>query len=245
MVNENKNSFDLTLLREELSVLRYVKLVARTGNGIVKGVPLVNVYVNHSDVGMLEWAYNVYLPQNRSKSIEDANFTNYCYLPDPTTTSSTSTTSTTSTTTITTTSTTTTEAENTTTTTSTTTGTTTGTTSGTTTTFPQQPTARQFPTTTSFVNVSQTTLENTGFDLLLLIPIILGSFVFVGGVYALVRYIIKKNTQNRLDRVEATQNMDLNSRTFSNPLYVPTEPATFPDNQHLYPRIESFSETPA
>lgn len=241
MVNENKNSFKMDDLREDISVLRYVKLVARTGNGIVKGVPLVNVYVNHTETGTLQWAHNVYLPQNKSESVEDVNFTNFCYLPDPTTTSSTSTTSTTSTTTITTTSTTTTEAQNTTTTTSTTTGTTTGTT----TTLPQQPTARQFPTTTSSANVSQTTLENSGFDLLLLIPILLGSFVLVGGVYALVRYIIKKRTENKLHRIEATQNMDLSSRTFSNPLYVPTEPANFPDNQHLYPRVESFAETQA
>lgn len=219
MVNENKNSFKMDSLREDISVLRYVKLVARTGNGIVKGVPLVNVYVNHTGTGILEWAYNVYLPQNRSESIEDANFTNYCYLPDPTTTSTTTTSTTTTTT-----STTTTEAQ-------------------TTRTLTQQPTARQFPTTTSTLNVSQTTLENSKFDLLFLIPIILGSFIFVGGVYALVRYIIKKNTENRLDRIQVTQDMDLQSRTFTNPLYVPTEPVTFSDNQHLYPRVESFAET--
>ena len=224
MVNENKNSFKMDELREDISVLRYVKLVARTGNGIVKGVPLVNVYVNHTETGTLQWAHNVYLPQNKNESVEDVNFTNFCYLPDPTTSITTTTTTTSTTTTIT--STTTTEAQ-------------------TTTTLPQQPTARQFPTTTSSANVSQTTLENSGFDLLLLIPILLGSFVLVGGVYALVRYIIKKRTENKLHRIEATQNMDLSSRTFSNPLYVPTEPATFPDNQHLYPRVESFAETPA
>ena len=236
MVTETKNRFVLNHLSEVITVLRYVKLMARTGDGNVKGVPLINVFVNHTDVGLVSWAHNIYLPHNKSENADNVNFTNLCYIPDPTTTTTTPTTTTTTTTTTTPTTTTTTTTTPTTTTTTTTTTTPTTTTTTTTTTSEKEKEVKNTSQTSN--NATSNNVTSNSFNLLFLIPIIAGSIIFTILMYVFIDWIRRKNEKHRRQRIEsAKQQLELSSRqTYNNPLYVPmTPPVSFNERVQMLP----------